>query len=235
MEELLNPQSGSIRRFLKRWYGLAESGENATSSGAQEIPHEIVDWHEAAASTGVEVTFQDYPVEITNLKRSDDGMIAFWIENQNGYYWAIDPDREEREVFCREDASSSWRNTGEKLDHFLLHCTVREAIIGAESKFSAVVPTSAIRDALAGFSNLPFRPLANENSSTRLLCSSDALARVTPPPVGYSHEGEQSWLLAIAATSESSLRKYRISLECYIPAGAGRPHPIEVSIEDLPF
>ncbi|MFC1409730.1 hypothetical protein ACEZCY_26160 [Streptacidiphilus sp. N1-12] len=235
MEELLNPKGDSIRRFLERWYGVADSGENTASSRAQEIPHEIVNWHEAAASAGAKATFQDHPIALANLERSDDGMIIFWVENQNGYYWAIDPVREEREVFCREDASSVWRNTGEKLDLFLLHCTVREAIIGAESKFSAVVPTSALQGCLVGFSPLPFRPLENENPSTRLLCSSDALARVSPPPVGYSHGGEESWLLSIAATSESNVRKYRTSLECYIPPGAGRPHPAEVSIEDIPF
>ncbi|MEU4113937.1 hypothetical protein AB0F71_05515 [Kitasatospora sp. NPDC028055] len=235
MEELLNPQSDSIRRFLKRWYGSAASGETATPFEALEIPHEILDWHQAAASTGVEVAFQDYPVALSDLKRSDDGMIVVWVENQNGYYWAIKSNREDHEVFFREDASSVWRDTGEKLDQFLLHCTVREAIIGAESKFSALVPASAIQDALAGFTPLPYRPLANESPATQLLCSSNALARVATPPVGYSRRGERIWLLTIATAPGSSVRQYRASLERYIPAEAGRPRPAEASIEDLPF
>ena len=158
-------------------------------------------------------------------------MIVFWVENQNGYYWAIDANQTEHDVFYRENASSVWRHTGEKLDRFLLHCTVHEAIVRAENKFSAVVPTSSLQGALARFSPLPFRPLAHEDPATELLCSSDALARVAPPPVGYSHPGKPSWLLTIAAPRESSVQKYRRALERSILPS----RPVDACVEDLPF
>ncbi|GAA2112040.1 hypothetical protein [Actinomadura alba] len=235
MEELLKPRHDSVQRFLERWYGPASNGGDVIFPRAWEIPREIVDWHKAVASTGMSVTFADYPVALTDLKRSDDGMIVFWVENEKTYYWAIDPDLEEHEVFYRESASDVWRNTGETLGRFLLHCTVHEAIIGTESKFSAVAPpASALQNALTGFSPLPFRPLASEEPSTRLLCSSNALARIAPPPVGYARQGEQSWMLTIATVPGVNIQEYRMGLESYIPTGAGRK-PIKVSIEDLPF
>lgn len=162
-------------------------------------------------------------------------MIVFWVENQSGYYWAIDADREERQVFVRECASDEWRDTGESLDRFLLHCTVREALIGTESKFSAVVPDSVLHGALADFSALPFRPFASESPLARLLCSGNALARVAPPPVGYAPADESSWMLTIATARGEGIEEYRPGLDPYILARPERPQPVEVSFDDLPF
>ncbi|MFD3619137.1 hypothetical protein ACFWWT_28620 [Streptomyces sp. NPDC058676] len=235
MEELKNLRHDSVRRFLERWYGVDRVGDTVAFPEMSGIPRELVEWHEAAASTGVDVTFQDYPIAPAELTRSGDGMIVFWVENQNGYYWAFDPDLAEHQVFVKESASDVWRDTGVTLDRFLLHCTVHEAIVGAESKFSAVVPESALQGALAAFSALPFSPPANDSPSARLLCSANALARVAPPPVGYAPEGERSWMLTIATVSGADVQEYRKDLESYNPTEVGRPQLIEVPIDDLPF
>ncbi|GAA0305582.1 hypothetical protein GCM10009540_26150 [Streptomyces turgidiscabies] len=217
MDELLHPRSDSVRRFLRRWYGI--SGESAEPAFPQfeDIPHELVEWHEAASSTGTRVVFQDHAVKPADLKREADSMLVFWIENQHGYYWAVDPESTDRQVLDRTNTSDTWRPTGENLERFLLHRTVHEALTGTEVKFSAVVPTEVLESgALDGFSALPFAPAVNESSSTRWLCSGDALARVAPPPAGYAPPGQESWMLTIAAAPGADLRKYRAGLEPHV-------------------
>ncbi|MDT0569375.1 hypothetical protein RM704_18165 [Streptomyces sp. DSM 3412] len=239
MEELTDPRRDSVRSFLARWYGRGgEGARGALPAGPSVpgIPLELIDWHEAAAATGVDVVFQEYPVPLAELERSDDGMIVFWVENQGGYHWAVDPAQEGHPVHVRELGSDLWRDSGEPLEGFLLHSTVREAMLGADSKFSAVVPEPVLRDALTAFTALPFPPFANESPSARLYCGEDALARVAPPPAGYVPDGgEPSWMLTVAVAAGADVRRYRSSLESYVPAGADRRPSADVSADDLPF
>ncbi|MFE3599995.1 hypothetical protein [Streptomyces sp. NPDC059142] len=96
-----------------------------------------------------------------------------------------------------------WTGTGEVLRDFLLHCTVREAVIGCTSKFIAFVDASEIKEALELFEPLKFVALASEEPQVRLWCSEDALVRMAPPPTGYAGPSEQLWMLTFAAPSDS--------------------------------
>jgi hypothetical protein len=182
------------------------------------------------------VTFQDYPVKPADLKKAADGMLVFWIENQQGYYWAVDPESEDRQVFDRTNTSDEWRPTGENLERFLLHRTVHEALLGTENKFSAVVPTEVLESAaLSWFAALPFAPAVNESPSTHWLCSGDALARVAPPPVGYAPPGQESWMLTVAAAPGTDLLKYRAGLESHVLAKPRREERPDEPFEAPPF
>jgi hypothetical protein len=217
VEELLHPRSDSARRFLRRWYGTYDEPVETAFPESGAVPRELVEWHEAASSTGVRVTFQDHAVKPADLKREADGMLVFWIENQHGYFWAVDPESTDRQVLDRTNTSDTWRPTGENLERFLLHRTVHEALLGTEVKFSAVVPTEVLESgALNGFSALPFAPAANESPSTRWLCSGDALARLAPPSAGYAPPGQESWLLTVAAAPGADLQTYRAGLEPHV-------------------
>ncbi|MFJ8105594.1 hypothetical protein [Streptomyces sp. NPDC096132] len=236
MEELLHPRSDSVRRFLRRWYGIADESAEPAFPEFEDVPRELVEWHKAASSTGTRVTFQDHAVIPADLKREATGMLVFWIENQHGYYWAVDPESTDRQVFDRTNTSDTWRPTGENLERFLLHRTVHEALLGTEAKFSAVVPTEVLESgALNGFSALPFAPAVNESPSTRWLCSGDALARIAPPPAGYAPPGHDSRMLTVAAAPGADLQRYRAGLEPHVLESPRREERPDEPIPAPPF
>lgn len=226
----------SATAFITRWYGAVAGDGGIATASAGAIPDEITAWHRAAASTGVRVTFQDYPVALPELARAGDGMMVFWVENQGAYWWAVDPDDESRMVFSQELGSDAWQATGETLDEFLLHVTISEAIVGAQAKLTALVPVPVLGDrALAGFVPLDFHALANEDPATRIYRSHDALARVTSPPAGYARPHQPSLMLTIAVADGRDIGEYGPRLEGYLLTGASRTRPAEFSAEDLPF
>ncbi|MEU6534642.1 hypothetical protein [Streptomyces sp. NPDC047000] len=236
MEELLHPRSNSVRRFLRRWYGTSGGSPEPTLPKCENVPPELIEWHEAATSTGVPVRFQDYPVKLTALRRAADGMLVFWVENQQGYYWAVDPESTDRQVFDRTNTSEKWRPTGENLERFLLHRTVHEALVGAENKFSAVIPTEVLEPYTSNqFAALPFTPVVNEAPSTRWLCSADALTRVAPPPIGYAPPGQERWMFTVAAAPGIDLMKYGIGIEPYILARPRFEERADERFEPPPF
>ncbi len=135
-------------------------------------------------------------------------MLEFWVENQNGYFWAVDLDDDRLQVLSREAGEGDWTGTGEVLGDFLLHCTVREAVIGSASKFTTFVDASEIIEALASFHPLKFVALDSEEPQVKLWCSEDALVRMAPPPTGYAGTGEQLWMLTFAAPSDPPVERY---------------------------
>ncbi|MFJ4006752.1 hypothetical protein ACIPWL_25335 [Streptomyces sp. NPDC090023] len=207
MDELLSIDRDSVRVFLQRWYGFAGSVARETACMESDVPPELAEWYQTSLLTGVPVTFQDHPIDVTALVREADGMLPFWVENQHGFYWAVNPSRDDRQVFCRESGASEWRTTGESLETFLLHCAVREAIIGAEWKFTEFIEESKLQDSLQNFSRLNFVSLASEEPEATLWCGMDSLARLTLPPAGYGRPDEQIWMLTIAASNEANIQK----------------------------
>ncbi|WP_159050744.1 hypothetical protein [Streptomyces sp. IMTB 1903] len=235
MEELINPRSGSIRRFLRRWYGVVASQVDDDVPEFSEIPAELVDWHRAIAEVGGRLVSQNRPIPLAELDKASDGMMIFWVENQGAYYWATDVQATERVVSCRGHESEPWRLTGETLENFLLHCTVSEVIGGSDSCFTAIVPDAVLQGSvLRDFSVLPFPALENEDPSTRLLCDSGALACAGPPPVGYALPGEPGVMIKVAVAPGGDMQKYRSGLEGYILPAVVRDE-VEYSEDDLPF
>jgi hypothetical protein len=232
VDELLSLDAGGVDRFLLRWYGpVASSGVGAVATPSFAVPSELTAWHVAAAHAQVPVTFQDHPIALEDLSLNPDGMLPFWVENQHGYYWAVNPKDPESRVFFRESGSTDWKPAGEDLGKFLLHCTIREAIIGAPKKFTVFVADSLLGDALELFSVLDFPALASEEPETRIWSSSDALARVAVPPVGYGRPDEQLWMITVAAAHDTSIKKYGarfgldVSDEIVPPANAVSEEP----------
>ncbi|WP_345136937.1 hypothetical protein [Dactylosporangium darangshiense] len=233
MHELIDPRSDSVRVFLRRWYGATTAGRPAIALESDQIPRELVDWHDAVASTGVAVTFHNRPVELSKLVRSDNGMMIFWMENQGSYYWAVDPDDEQPAVFVTVyPTEEPWQATGETLRGFLLHCTIDEAMLGAAARFVVMIPGRVAQSYLSNwFVPLGFPHLANQDPSTQLLCSHDALAQVCPPPVGYSIPGDATQMLSVAVTNPDDLDKYQADLRDYLSTVPRQP-PVE--IDELP-
>jgi len=161
-------------------------------------------------------------------------MLEFWVENQNGYFWAVDLEDDRLQVFSREAGRSDWTGTGEVLSDFLLHCTVREAVIGGASKFTTFVDASEINEALESFEPLKFGALGSEEPQVKLWCSEDALVRMAPPPTGYAGPGEHLWMLTFAAPSDSRIERYasRFGFEGLIGA---EPARVELPYEPPPF
>ncbi|MFJ9949372.1 hypothetical protein [Kitasatospora sp. NPDC091207] len=199
-----------------------------------DVPAQLRDWHTMAALAGSPVTFQDRPISPQDLAPDSHGMLEFWAENQSGYFWAVDLNDDTLQVFFREDGKGDWTGTGETLGHFLLHCTVREAIIGSSSKFTIFVDSSEINEAMDSFEPLKFEALASEEPQVKLWCSEDAVVRMAPPPTGYAEPGEQLWMLTFAAPSDSCIERYasRFGLE---GLAAAEPTRMEIPYEPPPF
>ncbi|MET7426675.1 hypothetical protein [Dactylosporangium sp. NPDC005555] len=208
MDDVLPLGAGSVEQFLLRWYGPTGSSRVGAAAVSFAAPSELIEWHAAAERAGRPVTFQDHPIALGDLSPDPGGMLTFWVENQHVYYWAVNLSDPESRVFCREIGSEEWQFVGEDLGKFLLHCTVREAIIGAARKFTVFVAESSLNDALELFSVLDFAALVSEDPETRIWSSSDALASVTVPPVGYGSPDEQFWMITIAVAADTSVEKY---------------------------
>lgn len=161
-------------------------------------------------------------------------MLKFWVENQNGYFWAVDVGDDRLQVFSSQAGESVWTGAGEVLGNFLLHCTVREAVIGGASKFTVFVDASGLQEALESFSPLDFVALCSEEPQVTLWCSEDALVRMAPPPTGYADPGQQLWMLTFAAPSDSCIEQYasRFGLEGLTEV---EPAQVELSYEPPPF
>ncbi|MCH0563133.1 hypothetical protein [Streptomyces sp. MUM 2J] len=161
-------------------------------------------------------------------------MLEFWVENQNGYFWAVNLDDDRLQVFSRRAGEGDWARSGEFLSEFLLHCTVREAVIGSASKFTTFVDASEASEALESFEPLKFGALDSEEPQVKLWCSEDALVRMAPPPMGYAGPGEQVWMLTFAALSDSAIERYasRFGLESLARA---EPARAELPYEPPPF
>ncbi|MGA4545170.1 hypothetical protein ACPA54_34810 [Uniformispora flossi] len=234
MDELLSINSDSIGRFLRRWYGTTQSVGDTHIDAHPFMPAELIEWHLAAALANGPVTFHDRPVAPQDLVPDSRGMLEFWIENQNGHFWAVDLDDDRLEVFSREARDGDWAGTGEVLGDFLLHCTVREAVIGGASKFTTFVDASEINDALDLFEPLNFAALGSEEPQVKLWCSEDALVRMAPPPTGYAGPGQQFWMLTFAAPADPHIERYRsrFGLEGLAVA---EPSHAELPYESPPF
>ncbi|MGW0999875.1 hypothetical protein ACWD5V_42775 [Streptomyces sp. NPDC002523] len=161
-------------------------------------------------------------------------MLEFWVENQNGHFWAVDLDDDRLQVFSREAGEGGWTGTGEVLGDFLLHCTVREAVIRGASKFTTFVDASEINEALESFEPLKFVALCSEEPQVKLWCSEDALVRMAHPSTGYAGPGKQLWILTFAAPSDSRIERYasRFGLEGLTGA---EPARVELPYEPPPF
>jgi hypothetical protein len=212
VDELQPFDAGGVEQFLSRWYGARGNSDDDFTAARSGIPRELAEWHAAVVRTGVPVVFQDYPIALEDLSSGGDGMLPFWAENQHGFYWAVSLGDTESRVFCRESGSEAWIPTGEDLGRFLLHCTIREAVIGAAKKFTVFVDEPLLSDALESFSVLDFPALASEEPETTIWSSVDALARVAVPPVGYGASNEQLWMVTVAVAENASLEKYESRL-----------------------
>ncbi|MET9402762.1 hypothetical protein [Kitasatospora sp. NPDC002965] len=234
MDELLTIDPDSVGRFLRRWYGTVEGVGDLHLGASPHLPSQLLEWHAMAAQIGSPVTFQDHPVSLRDLAPDSRGMLKFWVESQNGHFWAINLDDDTLQVFSREDGRVEWAGTGETLSHFLLHCTVREAIIGSSSKFTVFVNSSEINEAMDSFERLKFEALASEEPQVKLWCNEDSLVRMAPPPTGYAEPGEQLWMLTFATPSDSSIERYasRFGLEGMTTA---EPACSEIPYEPPPF
>jgi hypothetical protein len=221
-----------VSRFLLRWYGSAGGpSAGAAAPAGLSVPPELLEWHAAAARAGTPVTFQDDPIALDDLAVNSGGMLPFWVENQRAFSWAVDPSDAGRRVFFREYGSADWRPAGEDLTTFLRHCTMREAIIGAEKKFTVFLTEPHPGDA---FSALDFPPLASEEPETTMWSSTDALARVTVPPVGYEQPGEQLWMVTVAVARDTSIEKYASRFGLDISDEITAP-PVDLPGEAPPF
>ncbi|MEW5531802.1 hypothetical protein [Streptomyces virginiae] len=208
MDELLSITSASVSRFLRRWYGVVDGAGGPQPATSPHVPGELIMWHKAADCVGRPVTFQDRPIALSNLAPDSSGMLEFWVENQNGYSWAVCLADGRRRVFSREGGRVDWVETEEALGDFLLHCTVREALIGSASKFTVFVDSSELDEALESFERLKFVALDSEEPQVELWCSDNALVRMAPPPMGYSTPGQQLLMLTFATPSDSQIERY---------------------------
>ena len=154
MDELFDVGPHSVGLFFADWYGPPDrTGE--IPGGAERLPGPLQAWYAAASSYSTPVTFHNTILEPDEVEEHD-GKLVFWLENQEVYEWAADPDDDDPLVYERATVEGEpWHATGVRLSAFLVSVAVFEAVLGAEHLIHAADLTGAERDALLA----PLRPL----------------------------------------------------------------------------
>jgi hypothetical protein len=131
------------QRFLTAW--LRPPSRDAPEPASLDLPAALAQWHQQAARW-------DYPVMRQNrvpARREMDGdMLLVGVENQGVWLWGVPDGGSNPLVWERENTpEAGWTQTAERLDEFLWHFTLAEAVSGGRAGLGAndVNPASLAR------------------------------------------------------------------------------------------
>ncbi len=167
----------SVRRFFATWYGPPDRA-GGIPAGAERLPRPLQAWYEAASHYSAPVTFHNTILDPDEIEEVD-GKLVFWLENQEVYEWAADPNDDDPLVYERATVDGEpWYPTGVRLAAFLVSVAVFEAVLDAEQAQYAQELTETERDALLA----PLRPLPmpGPTAGAQLYAGEGLLAFVGP-------------------------------------------------------
>ncbi|XRQ08879.1 hypothetical protein ACN3XK_72420 [Actinomadura welshii] len=181
MEELINVDRSSLRRFLVRWYGMPDlpvtDGEMPS-----HVPLALREWHRLGTSWSKPITVMNKPVPLGDLIQIENKTV-FWEEAQGGQVWGFErQDDEANAGVMRSDPNTypmEWTETEEDIYQFLLHATVFEAVWNSDFSITAHdVDPMTLADMLKEFDELSLPRWSWPAEETRLLVDSENLALV---------------------------------------------------------
>jgi len=204
VDELFDIGPDSVRRFFGNWYGPPDrTGE--IPGEAERLPGPLQAWYEAASSYSSPVTFHNRILDPDEVDEHD-GKLVFWLENQEVYEWAADPDDDDPLVYERATVDGEpWHPTGVRLSAFLVSVAVFEAVLSAEHSLHAADLTEAERGDLLA----PLRPLPMPGPTVgaQLYAGEGLLAFVGPHGDGAQNRTSSTrWWAYLAATDAHRLR-----------------------------
>jgi hypothetical protein len=114
------------QRFLTAWLG--PPSRDAPASAASDLPAALARWHRQAGRWDVPVMRQN---RVPARRQMDGDMLLVGVENQAVWLWGVMDGGGNPLVWEREnEPGTGWTETGERLDEFLWHFTLIEAVFG---------------------------------------------------------------------------------------------------------
>jgi hypothetical protein len=143
------------QRFLTAWLGPPQ--QDMPGSATSDLPAALAQWHRQASRWDPPVMQQN---RVPASREMDAGMLLVGVENQAVWLWGVRDNGGSPLVWEREnEPGAGWTQTGERLDEFLWHFTLVEAVFGGRSGLGANDVSPA---RLARFTNtwtaLPVKP-----------------------------------------------------------------------------
>jgi hypothetical protein len=120
-------------RFLAGWLG--PPSRQAPRPEASELPAALARWHRHASRWDAAVMRQN---RIPANREMDGGMLLVGVEAQAVWLWGAPDGEDNPSVWEREnEPGAEWTRTGERLDEFLWHFMLVEAVFGGSLGMAA--------------------------------------------------------------------------------------------------
>jgi hypothetical protein len=199
VEELNSlPRAEAVTWFLHAWHATPEPPQ---VPGTPQIPALLVRLLALCRTYPTICSQQNRLIEPVEV---DDGLLCFYVENQNVYRWAYRPGEDDPIVVGRYLNEAAWVAEQERLSGFLLQVCLYEAIMSAPYSASA--------------SGLTPEALAHVLESGRLRPVLSPWRWPEEPTVFQASDG------AVAVTSQR--RRANGTLSCNVMVGAPHAEPL---------
>jgi hypothetical protein len=111
-------------RFLTAWLG--PPSRNAAKTATGDLPAALSNWHQQAGRWDPPVMRQN---RVPAGREMDGGVLLIGVENQAVWLWGVPDGDDNPPVWERENTpGAGWTETGERLDEFLWHFMLIEAV-----------------------------------------------------------------------------------------------------------
>jgi hypothetical protein len=160
MPDFADIDVSSLERFLATWYGPPDRPSTVLPGAAAPLPlpGSLREWYALTSRYSVPLTFHNTVLQPDQV-HEDGGKRVFWVENQEVYLWAADPEGDDPMVHERANVDGEpWHPTGVPLSGFLLNVAIFEACIGGApytAKTGSITGTQAT-DCLASLRPMPY-------------------------------------------------------------------------------
>lgn len=214
VESLTLMASGSdpmadVRSFLTDWYGPPTTTP-VVAAGSE--PRALRWWYAYQVAWHPALTHQNR-ILATDALEVMDGKTVFYVENQEVWLWAYG-EGEDPEVFDRENIpGAEWVSTGERLNEFLFHVAVFEAVLSDRHVLVANdVAASTVEGFTARLQRCSFKSWRWPGSQSRLWRGPD--------------------IVAMTGTNQHPEKQATADSRCFIFVG-GKTRDALASIDDL--
>ena len=121
------------QRFLTAWLGPPT--RDVPESAVSDLPAALAEWHRQASRWDSPVMRQN---RVPARREMDGDMLLAGVENQAVWLWGVPDSGGNPLVWERENQpGADWTETGERLDEFLWHFTLIEAVFGGRFGLAA--------------------------------------------------------------------------------------------------
>lgn len=121
------------QRFLTAWLG--PPSRDAPKPIARDLPAAMAEWHRQVGRWDIPVMRQN---RVPTRREMDGDVLLVGVETQAVWLWGVRDDGGNPLVWERENTpGADWTETGERLDEFLWHFTLVDAVFGTRFGLAA--------------------------------------------------------------------------------------------------